>query len=257
MHRGFIQLLKLWLKLCSFRWLSPSRSLVIHLYASGLQMPNTELYSGRMNLVKLFMKILKLEVCPIHLLFMEKRILVCINSVAIHTSCCTEPSSIWQIFYKFFIFCDLLHKPSGQWNNCKIWQPSKIFVNIARGYFAITSSSLAHKQWSRAAIYGKNKKILPNLTAINILVTKQRNDQNEYFPDYLENITLKTRSHRLTQKRVLPRITWFSILLRKACTSTSNKCQVLLPAEFPSKFTKLMQTLKLNFRRKNLNLVFF
>ena len=37
-HRGFIQLLKLWLNLCSFRWFNPNQSLVINLRGSHRQL---------------------------------------------------------------------------------------------------------------------------------------------------------------------------------------------------------------------------
>ena len=42
------------------------------------------------------------------------------------------PSAIWEIFSEFLIFCNLFHKPSGEWNNSKIWETRKTFANIAR-----------------------------------------------------------------------------------------------------------------------------
>ena len=56
----------------------------------------------------------------------------------------TAPSAIWEIFSEFLIFCNLLHKPLGKWNNSKIREMRKIFVNIARcnNYCAITTLSL-------------------------------------------------------------------------------------------------------------------
>ena len=61
-HRGFIQLLKLWLNLCLFRWLNPSWSFVINIIPSRLKMPNVELGMGRIIFIKLALKILKLDV---------------------------------------------------------------------------------------------------------------------------------------------------------------------------------------------------
>ena len=61
-HRGFIQLLKLWLNLCSFRWLNPSRSLVINLSLNGSKMQNIGLGMGWIIFIKLALKILKLYV---------------------------------------------------------------------------------------------------------------------------------------------------------------------------------------------------
>ena len=55
-HTEFIQSLKLWLNLCSFKLLNPSQSLVINL------MPNTELGMGQIVFIKLALKILKLDV---------------------------------------------------------------------------------------------------------------------------------------------------------------------------------------------------
>ena len=57
----------------------------------------------------------------------------------IGTSYRTVPRVVWQIFYESFIFCDFFffHKPLGEWNNSKIWDASKIFVNIAQAYCAI------------------------------------------------------------------------------------------------------------------------
>ena len=61
-HRGFIQLLKLWLNLCSFRWLNPSQSLVINLSPSGSKMQNIGLGMGWKIFITLALKILKLDV---------------------------------------------------------------------------------------------------------------------------------------------------------------------------------------------------
>ena len=45
----------------------------------------------------------------------------------------TVPSTIWEIFSEFLIFCNLFQEPLGEWNNSKIWETRKIFANIARG----------------------------------------------------------------------------------------------------------------------------
>ena len=61
-----------------------------------------------------------------------------IDPCFISTSYRTVPSAIRQIFNEFLIFCDLFHKPIREWNNGKIWETSKVFVNIARVYCEIT-----------------------------------------------------------------------------------------------------------------------
>ena len=58
-HRGFIQSLKLWLNLCSFRWLNPSWSLVINVSPSRLKMPNTELGMDRIIFYQISFKDIK------------------------------------------------------------------------------------------------------------------------------------------------------------------------------------------------------
>ena len=48
--------------------------------------------------------------------------------LTISTSYHTPPSTIWSIFSKFLIFCDLFHDPLGEWNNSKIWKAITIFT---------------------------------------------------------------------------------------------------------------------------------
>ena len=61
-HRGFIQLLNLWLNRRSFRGRNPSRSLVINLRPSGFKVSNIVLGIGRIIFIKLALNILKLDV---------------------------------------------------------------------------------------------------------------------------------------------------------------------------------------------------
>ena len=42
-----------------------------------------------------------------------------------------------QIFDEFLVFWDLFYKPLGETNNRKLWETSKIFVNIGQGYCAV------------------------------------------------------------------------------------------------------------------------
>ena len=49
----------------------------------------------------------------------------------------TMSSAIWQIFYELFIFYDLFHDSSGEWNYSKIQETSIIFINIVQGYCAV------------------------------------------------------------------------------------------------------------------------
>ena len=50
-----------------------------------------------------------------------------------------------DIIYKFLIFSNYFRKSLGDWNNSKIWETGEIFVDIARGYWAMASSLLACK----------------------------------------------------------------------------------------------------------------
>ena len=75
------------------------------------------------------------------------------------------PSAIWEIFSEFLIFCDLFHEPLGQWNISKIWEISKIFVNIAQDYCAATSLLLALKL-DRAILFLRHFTILLPFTSI-------------------------------------------------------------------------------------------
>ena len=45
-------------------------------------------------------------------------------------------------FFWVSLFCNLFHKPLGEWNNSKIWETRKTFTNIAWGNGAITDFSL-------------------------------------------------------------------------------------------------------------------
>ena len=44
-------------------------------------------------------------------------------------------NAIWEILSEFLIFCNFSYEPSGEWNNSKIWEIRKIFVNIAGGKY--------------------------------------------------------------------------------------------------------------------------
>ena len=73
----------------------------------------------------------------------------------ISTSYRTVPSPIWQIFFEFLMFCNLYHKPIGEWNKGKTWETSKAFVNIARkltcdNYSIISSHSLLNPPEKKA-----------------------------------------------------------------------------------------------------------
>lgn len=47
------------------------------------------------------------------------------------------------------------------------------------------------------------------------------NEMNEYFRNYLENNPIRATPHGLALKRVVPRISWFSILLWTSGTSAA------------------------------------
>ena len=76
-------------------------------------------------------------------------------------------SEIWQIFYKLLLFCSLFPKPLDEWNNSKIWNNSKTFVNIARGYRAITSILFVNKNMQgmrcKSKEYISKQKLWPNI----------------------------------------------------------------------------------------------
>ena len=65
-------------------------------------------------------------------------------------------SPIWQVFYKFLIFWNLNQEPLGKWNSSKIWEMSKIFVNIAWGYYVKASLSLPCKIYKEGDVNKKN-----------------------------------------------------------------------------------------------------
>ena len=66
-------------------------------------------------------------------------------SVTISTRYCAVPYAIWQKFYEFLIFYELFHEVFGESDNSKIWETSKTFVNILRGFCEILSLLWADK----------------------------------------------------------------------------------------------------------------
>lgn len=46
-------------------------------------------------------------------------------NIKVCTSYRMIPSTLWQIYFDFFIFFNLFHELSGEWNNSKIWKTKK------------------------------------------------------------------------------------------------------------------------------------
>lgn len=75
-HKGLTQFEKLYLNLCLFRWLSPTRSLVKTFHPTGLYMLKYELGTGRPVFKRKFLKdnrLLALRTCRSNFFHSEKR----------------------------------------------------------------------------------------------------------------------------------------------------------------------------------------
>ena len=81
-------------------------------------------------------------------LYVKMQVSVKLANKVIRTSYCTVPSAIWQIFSSVSYFATYF----GKLNNSKVWETSKVFVNVAKGYCATTNLSLALKL-DRAIIF--------------------------------------------------------------------------------------------------------
>ena len=95
-HRGFIQSLKLWLNLCSFRWLNPSLSLVINLSPSRLKMPNTELGMDRIIFYQINFKDIKTGCLNIKVKFAPFIYRSWEKTIWVHQSC---KKILWYFLY--------------------------------------------------------------------------------------------------------------------------------------------------------------
>ena len=85
----------------------------------------------------------------------------------------------------------------------------------------------------------KTKKYYYNELYCNKYVTNttKLNELNEYFRNYLENVSMRNTLLGLRHKQVLPRITWLPILLWKVDNSADIQYQMYLADVFPLNFT--------------------